>query len=305
MIASISTAPAGPDGGDEGGLHRRLAAFNAQRLQPAGPGSSAQGDREQELLIAMQNDFVERERCRVSPAAEAAPREAGAFVAWFVALQERGAGQGDPLFPWLAHHASREEMRWFLAQEAAGEAGFDDLVALTQVKLPARAKLEMARNFWDEMGRGEPGRMHGYLLERLVRHLGIRIDRERIVWPALAVGNLMVALATQRHYAFQSIGALGVIELTAPDRVAQVACGLRRLGVPGPERSYFEIHATLDRKHSRAWNAEIIAPLVEQDPGVASWIAEGALMRLAAGARCFASYRDALAPEGALAAGGR
>ena len=49
-------------------------------------------------------------------------------------------------------------MRWFLTQEAAGEAGFDDLVAMTQVKLPARAKLELARNYWDEMGRGARGR---------------------------------------------------------------------------------------------------------------------------------------------------
>jgi hypothetical protein len=36
------------------------------------------------------------------------------------------------------------EISWFMEQEAAGEAGFDDLVAYTQVKLPARAKLELA-----------------------------------------------------------------------------------------------------------------------------------------------------------------
>jgi hypothetical protein len=291
--------------GDDGGLHRRLARFNALRLEPTGPRSSTQGGHEHGLLIALQNDFVERERDQVQSAAEEAPRESGAFVAWFTALQVHGAGQGDCLFPWLAHSASLEEMRWFLAQESAGEAGFDDLVALTQVKLPTRAKLEMARNFWDEMGRGAAARMHGCLLDRLIRHLGIGIDREHTTWPPLALGNLMVALATQRHYTYQSIGALGVIELTAPDRVAQVASGLQRLGVPASERSYFEIHATLDRKHSRAWNEEVIAPLVEQDPSIARWIAEGALMRLAAGARCFASYREVLVPEGALAASGR
>jgi Iron-containing redox enzyme len=301
MIAIPPDRPA-DQGGDDGGLHRRLARFNAQRLEPAGPRSSAQGDHEHALLIALQNDFVERERDKVQPDAQAAPSEPGAFVAWFTELQEHGAGQGDGLFPWLAQCASLDEMRWFLAQEATGEAGFDDLVALTQVKLPIRAKLELARNFWDEMGRGAPESMHGGLLDRLIRHLGIRTDRERTAWPALAVGNLMVGLATQRHYAYQSIGALGVIELTAPDRVAQVACGLRRLGVPAQERAYYEIHATLDRKHSRAWNQEVIAPLLEQDPAIARWIAEGALMRLAAGARCFACYRAVLLPEGALAA---
>jgi hypothetical protein len=304
MIEARENPRAEREFGDCSGLHRRLARFNAQRLEPAGPGPVVRGEREHEheLLIAVQNDFVERERERVHRAAEAAPREPGDFVAWFCALQENGAGQGDCLFPWLARCASLVEMRWFLSQEAAGEAGFDDLVALTQVKLPTRAKLELARNYWDEMGRGVAGSTHGRLLERIIHHLGVRVDRECTVWPALAVGNLMMALASQRHYVYQSIGALGVIELTAPDRVAQVACGLRRLGVPAPERAYFEVHATLDRKHSRSWNEEVIAPLIAEDPGIACWIAEGALMRLAAGARCFASYREVLVPERALAA---
>ncbi|MCA8887010.1 MAG: iron-containing redox enzyme family protein, partial [Hyphomonadaceae bacterium] len=52
-------------------------------------------------------------------------------------------------------------MRWFVEQEAAGEAGFDDLVAMSQVKMPAPAKLELARNYWDEMGRGNAKGMHG------------------------------------------------------------------------------------------------------------------------------------------------
>ena len=34
---------------------------------------------------------------------------------------------------------------------------------------------------------------------------------------ALALGNTMIALARNRRYAFHSIGALGVIEMTAPD----------------------------------------------------------------------------------------
>jgi hypothetical protein len=43
------------------------------------------------------------------------------------------AGQGDALFPWLATSATVEQMRWFLLQEVAGEAGFEDLLAMTQV----------------------------------------------------------------------------------------------------------------------------------------------------------------------------
>lgn len=284
------------------GLQRHLAYFNAQRLKPCGPSArTAATLHDQRLTLALQDDFVERERAQVTCQASTAPRHAEEFLTWFTDLREHGSGQHDPLFPWLAEDATIEDMRWFLTQEAAGEAGFDDLVALTQVKLPARPKLEMARNFWDEMGRGQESGMHGGLLERMSHYLDLPVAIDSTVWQALALSNLMIALATERHYAYHSIGALGVIEMTAPGRVAAIAAGLRRLGVPAPERLYFDLHATLDLKHSLAWNTEVIAPLVEQDPRVAIWIAEGALMRLNAGSRCFSRYRTQLRVAGVTA----
>ncbi|HEY5675399.1 MAG TPA: iron-containing redox enzyme family protein, partial [Myxococcales bacterium] len=90
------------------------------------------------------------------------------------------------------------------------------------------------------------------------------------------------------------VGALGAVELTAPGRVAQVDRGLARLGVPKAARRYFTLHATLDLQHSAAWNREVLRPLVLEKPRAARAIAEGALMRLRAGARCFARYRREL-----------
>ena len=47
------------------------------------------------------------------------------------------------------------------------------------------------------------------------------------------------------------------------------------LGV-GPEgRKYFALHAHLDVEHSRAWNAEALAPLVTETPECARHTAEG------------------------------
>jgi hypothetical protein len=183
-------------------------------------------------------------------------------------------------------------MRWFLEQEVAGEAGFDDLVALTQVKLPVQPKLELARNYWDEMGRGRERAMHGPLLGNLARQLGIDGNASRVVWEANALANLLVALAANRRYAYHAVGALGAIEMTAPGRVGQVDAGLARLGIAARARRYFSLHAVVDRRHSAAWNAEVIHPLVVGDPRAARAIAEGALLRLEAGARCFARYRE-------------
>jgi hypothetical protein len=245
-------------------------------------------------MTRLEGGFLEQLRAEIADAAAAVPRDAAGFVAWFEALAQDGPGQGDPLFDWLERCAGLEDLRWFLTQEAAGEAGFEDLVALTQVKMPCRAKLELARNYWDEMGRGNAKGMHGPMLDRLVSALSLTPSIETTVWESLALANAMSALATNRRYAWHSIGALGVIELTAPGRSAATAAALRRLGIDPKDRHYFDLHAVLDVKHSAAWNEEVIAPLVEEDPARAPAIAEGALIRLTAGARCFARYRRAL-----------
>jgi len=144
------------------------------------------------------------------------------------------------------------------------------------------------------MGQGNEAGMHGPMLSRLAHAVGVAPTPETTVWEALALGNLMSALAANRRYAYQSIGALGAIELTAPTRASYVAGALRRLGLGGKARVYFELHATLDVRHSSAWNREVIHSLVAENPDTALPIAEGALLRLQAGARCFDRYRREL-----------
>ena len=80
--------------------------------------------------------------------------------------------------------------------------------------------------------------------------------------------------------------------MTAPTRVNYVAMGLKRLNLPLSVRKYFQLHASLDVKHSEEWNKEVIYSLVKGDPATAKPIAEGALMRLNCGARCFDRYRQ-------------
>ena len=292
-LSSPAATAAHPASGDE--LVRTLYAFNRGRLRPGRPGDGWRKALLDEVpLLLAEGEWVEQERRAMASRVAEVPTEPDAFVAWFESLKQEGPGQGDPLFPWLANEASVESMRWFLQQEVAGEAGFDDLVALTQLKLPRRPKLELARNYWDEMGRGQEKAMHGPLLDSLADELHLTSDVDDVVAESLALANLLVAFALNRRYAYQSIGALGAIELTAPGRAEQVNAGLARLGLSPAARRYFALHATLDVKHSEAWNREVLRPLVAADSSLARPIAEGALLRLMAGARCFERYRRAL-----------
>jgi hypothetical protein len=283
-------------------LHRRLAEWNHRRLAPAIPTDDWLEDlAEEQEMRRLEGHFIEGFRREVADRAAQAPEDPDGFLAWFEDLKASGPGQNDPLFPWLAEAAPMTAMRWVLEQEMAGEAGFDDLVAYAQVKLPTQPKLEMARNYWDEMGRGNALGMHGPMLDRLGDALGLKPTIGTTLWPSLALGNTLVAFATTRRYAYHAIGALGVVELTAPWRSAHVAEGLKRLGV-GKERQYFALHATIDLKHSEDWNREVLGPLVAETPECARYLAEGALMRLTCGARCFEAYRARLWADGAPAA---
>ena len=273
-------------------FHQGLSHYNSQRLTPSPTVDPSSSDLALDFAVAkaVRLHLASMQRA-IAPLVGRIPVDADGFIAWFEALRATGPGQGDPLFPWLAASATPDEMKWFLLQEVAGEAGFDDLVAVTQVKMPERAKLEMARNYWDEMGRGSSKGMHGPMLERLAGYFALHPTPDNVIPEALALGNVMVALAFDRHFAFHSVGALGVIEMTAPTRAGHVDKGLRRLGVPGKQRHYFALHSILDVKHSQAWNAEVLRPLVEEDPRRARAIGEGAVMRLWLGARCFRRYR--------------
>ncbi|MET0246694.1 MAG: iron-containing redox enzyme family protein [Sphingomonas sp.] len=281
-------------------FQQELAYWNRDRLQPGLPTDDWLDRMGQDARTARREGaFIETLRAQVSEEAASAPTDVEGFIKWFEALKENGPGQGDPLFPWLAAEADRDQLRWFFEQEAAGEAGFDDLVAMTQVKLPTLPKLELARNYWDEMGHGTAKGMHGPMLDALVETLEVEPVIEKTVWESLSLANAMTAMAVNRRYAWHSVGALGVIELTAPGRAALVAEGLKRVGLTPKEARYFTLHAVLDVKHSEDWNRDAIRPAVAEDPRRATAMAEGALIRLRCGARCFDRYRTELWDRGA------
>lgn len=282
---------------DDESLHRALYSFAAERLRPGVPNPDRiqKGLARAYRMSLIEHQFLETERARVSARAALVPREAQAFATWFEALRENGPGQYDPLFDSLADVASPAQVRWFVQQEVAGEAGFEDLLALAQLRMPTRAKLEMARNFWDEMGRGKANGMHGPLLRVLADELDVSdTPADDIVWESLALANLLVGLAHNRAYAFHAVGALGAVELTAPTRAARVAAALSRVGVSKQATYYFRLHATIDVCHFSTWKSEVLLPLVAERPEVAPLIAEGALMRLEAGRRTFERYRREL-----------
>ncbi|MFJ1269933.1 iron-containing redox enzyme family protein [Legionella lytica] len=281
-------------------IHLKLALFNHKRLEPKLPSLEWKNELDDELnMRVLEHKMLLKEISLIKPLMRDMPQTANEFMDWFQELIHKGPGQNDLLFDWLEKKANKDEMRWFIRQEIAGEAGFEDLTALTQVKMPAQPKLEFARNYWDEMGRGHQAGMHGPMLVTLATELKITPPTPQEIMPeAAALGNIMIALAFNRHYAYHSAGALGAIELTAPRRSIKVYHGLKRLGLSSEAQRYYFLHSSMDIKHSESWNKEILMPLIQDNPALIPPIAEGALLRLNAGKRCFERYRYELNVNG-------
>ncbi|HEX4218217.1 MAG TPA: iron-containing redox enzyme family protein [Acidimicrobiales bacterium] len=227
------------------------------------------------------------------------------------ALVDRGSGPGEvgaveairslaardmvpSVYRWVAASASWAGLRSFLEMEGGPDGGFDDLVAIGQIGLLGEPKLEMARNYWDEMGRGSPGIVHTQLQHRMAAALGLgSTPRSLLPIEALDRSLLSTVLATNRRLQPELVGALGLIELQAGPRCRSVVRALQRLGAGEHALAFYREHAVADPKHGKAWLSHVVRPL-SSDPWWAAGMVRGALYRSAVNAAFFDLVTDRL-----------
>jgi hypothetical protein len=196
------------------------------------------------------------------------------------------------VYTWLADEAGHQELVAFLTLEGGPDGGFDDLVAACQIGLEGEAKVELAQNYWDEMGNGELGAVHTELHHRLVAALGIRgVPRQEQPVEALERSVLGTLLATNRCFQREMVGALGLIELQAGPRCRKVVQALQRVDAPADAFPFYEEHAVADPRHGKDWLDHVIAPL-GADPTWAAGMIRGARWRSLVNERFFAAMAD-------------
>jgi hypothetical protein len=184
------------------------------------------------------------------------------------------------VYRWIAQRAEWSEIVHFLALEGGPDAGFDDLVAACQTGLSGPAKMELAVNYWDEMGNGDPAAVHTQLHDDLVAAIDMpRIPLEQQTEASLARLALGGLLATNRWLQPEMLGALGLIELQAGPRCRTVVQGFQRCQAPAGAYPFYEIHADVDPRHGKDWLEKAIVPIVAERPELAGRILRGALWR--------------------------
>ncbi len=205
-------------------------------------------------------------------------------------------------YRWLAKEASWTELVDFLALEGGPDGGFDDLVALCQVGLSGSAKLELGKNYWDEMGRGDAAGVHTVLHQDMARAIVMpTVPRDLLPVEALERVALGGLLATTRWLQPEMLGALGLLELQAGPRCRLVLQGFDRLGAPQAAYPFYVEHAEVDPVHGRDWMDKAVVPVVTERPEWGPRVVKGAWWRSAVNLRFFEAVRRQILQERAAA----
>lgn len=277
--------------------HRVLNDIYKLFIRPPAAPSSAQGS----AVVAAVKGEIERrliaaEDARV-PAEVLArvPSGGDEFIGFLERLMREHAAYEHPLYAQvLRHEADRDGLRTFFAQEISVDGSFSDFLALLMVGTGGSVRMEISKNYWDEMGNGNPAEVHTDLFMRAVRALGLgeaELEDEASLW-SLYCGNLSLALALNRKHFAAALGYFAAMEYLVPHRFEHVLAAWARNGLRPEDIEYHRLHIVVDVAHARGWLDNVIRPLVTDDPRAAAEVTRGIFYRL----NSSVSYLDALTP---------
>jgi pyrroloquinoline quinone (PQQ) biosynthesis protein C len=249
---------------------------------PAGPTAEGSVVIHQVTRLLEDATLAAQDR-KIDPALLAAAPTAGKdYLSWLKQLARQHRVFKHPYYlDYIADHATRQDLRTYVIQESAVDGRFDDLLAMMQVGTSGGAKMEIANNFWDEMGNGDPDQVHTYLFGKIFEVFGITPGEleTALTANALLSGNLAVLVCRYRHLYAEAVGFLGMTEWLAPDRFVHVVKAWERLGLPDVGIVYHRLHITIDSQHAAGWFHKIVAPAADS-AAMRRGIARGALWRL-------------------------
>ncbi|MCV9947654.1 iron-containing redox enzyme family protein [Rhizobium sp. BT-175] len=266
-------------------LHNVLKALYDREFASASPVSGACDvpPMLRDITHILEDALIEHEIQRASHRVGEYPKDGSGYVHWLKRLISEHRASHHPYYhSYIENHGTREDLRYLLAQETCIDPRFDDILALIQLGARGEAKLELASNYWDEMGNGSFADMHSILFDEALVELDISLNyiAENFLFEAKVCGNISAALALRRQYYHMAIGYFGVTEYLVPRRFRKLISAWKRLGLPKKGMHYHDLHIGVDAGHAAGWFKNVVQPAIDHDPQVGRDIALGALIRL-------------------------
>ncbi|MFL6160931.1 MAG: iron-containing redox enzyme family protein [Jatrophihabitantaceae bacterium] len=215
------------------------------------------------------------------------PAEPRPYLSWIKRTAKDHRVYKHPYYRDFIHnHATVADLRAYVIQESVVDGRFDDLLAMMQVGTNGAAKMEIANNFWDEMGNGDHAQVHTHLFNNIFKVFDVEAEEmERsLTANALLSGNLAVLLCRYRQFYAEAVGFLGMTEWLVPDRFVHVLHAWDRLGLPEHGVAYHRLHVTIDSQHAQGWFHNVVLPAADS-AHMRRGIARGTLWRLNSSAR--------------------
>jgi hypothetical protein len=287
MLAAIDLLNQAAAAGDVDAFHRQqllLSRIYNLGLQLSPDRPTAEGS----VLVHELTRALERATATAQDAQMATdvlasmPTDPVAYVSWLKSLARGHRVFKHPYYhEFLRNRANEVDMRQYMIQESVIDSRFDDLLALMQVGTNGAAKMEIAQNFWDEMGNGRPEEVHTELFAQIFKVFEVTEAEleDSLTASALLSGNLAVMLSRYRGTYAEAVGFLGMTEWLVPDRFVQVVHGWERLGLPEVGIVYHRLHITIDSRHAAGWFHNVVKPAAGS-AAMRRGIARGTLWRL-------------------------
>ncbi|MBK8266422.1 MAG: iron-containing redox enzyme family protein [Nannocystis sp.] len=205
----------------------------------------------------------EVEEATIAPVELAEAHEPAAFAERIRGEQAALSGLVHPMSAHLfAGEPSLDEVKIYLRHHwHRSRLFFRELTELSLARPLAEASV-LFRNLYDEGGGEHSDRAHPFLLQRLLRHLGVPCDfDERPALPeARAYLNNRIRCARAANPAW-GLAVLYALEAGTPATHGAIYRLLRRLGVPEEACEFHRLHMTADIEHTEE-TLGLIAALV-------------------------------------------
>lgn len=231
----------------------------------------------EERMLAHEDAFIDMAEC------PDVSRGGAEFVRGLKVLVRAHPANRHPFYiEFLPETASVSDIAYYLTQESALDPRFDDFIALMQIGMAVGPKLELAANYWDEMGNGAQARVHTVMFDEALNEVGAtpQYIEKNLSASALECGNLSALLALRKPLVYRAIGSFAVTEFLFPRRCSQLLEAWQRNALSAHGIEYHREHIGIDARHASGFFRNVIIPLVEDKPEIAPEVYWGALARL-------------------------
>ncbi|MEA9977282.1 MULTISPECIES: iron-containing redox enzyme family protein [unclassified Pseudomonas] len=185
------------------------------------------------------------------------------FLSWYL-LYEKKINEDIRFFvDFMRHDATAEQVAYYICMEEMVDGSFDDLMAVTQVGMPIGCKMVAGENYWDEMGNGNFELVHTTMFKTSSLYMRGLLEKTEVALETppiecLMNGNILLMWAVRREYNVRLIGAMGLVEGSAPVRFGATTAAMERLHLPNKVIAYHKAHISIDTRHSAAWYKTVL-----------------------------------------------